>query len=436
MEEKPLLKIGIVSDSQGYGYDEDWGFDNLGKAFDILAAKRIDVLVNAGDICDYGDDDVAVRHYAKLFRDKFSTKVPEHVACLGNHDYWTHGGGRTPEDCRRDFFAALGEGPSPVKHKVVGGYDFIAVSSDSGHADESADEALLRPALERAARRDAVKPIFVVTHFHPAGTIAASRNRSDGRPSLRKILNDFPQVVSLSGHTHTPLWDERNIWQGEFTALNTSGLSYACVQAPYVGLDDDATPFANCWGPIPPVAREGIFFMYAEVFADRTVFHRYSAEDGIEIKPDAPWTVAVPYSREGATYTDARAALRNAPEFQEGSRPLFRYDAGFCYVVIDPAKHDDFVHAYRVAMTELDGAGGEVKTMCAKFIGDFYRGARHRGGRMCLRLPPNTLEAGRRYRFDVFPVETFGKEGRPITMTIAISPSYAFTNLKEIGPLE
>lgn len=425
MNEKPILKVGIISDSQGYDYPEDWGSYNLEKAFEVLADKGIDVLLNAGDIGDHGDDRTPMDYYMKLFRQHFAGKEPVQVACLGNHDFWAHLPNRTQEDCLRDFYDAIGEEPQQVVHKVIGGYDFIALNSDNTHSYDAEDCAKLRPYLEKAAARDSSKPIFLVTHYHPKNTVEASFDGC-GKPALREILNDFPQVVSFSGHSHSPLNDERCIWQGEFTAINTSGLSYGCIPE----------RCANVCGPILPFGREALFFMYMEIFEDRLEIHRYNAEDKVEIKANMLWKIDLPYSPEKAIYTAARAAGRKAPEFDPGTKLIFRYDFGFCYCVFDQAKHDDFVHFYRMVMTELGPDGEEIKKMEARYVGNFYRIDRNRDNRLVLRIPPNTLEKAKRYRIEIFPVETFGKEGKPLSLVTTIRHSYTFNNLSEIGPQE
>ena len=78
----------------------------------------------------------------------------------------------------------------------------------------------------------------------------------------------------------------------------------------------------------------------------------------------------------------------------------------------------------------------EVKKMEARYVGNFYRLERNRDKRLVLRIPPNTLEKAKRYRIDIYPVETFGKEGKPLSLTTTIRHSYTFNNLSEIGPQE
>ena len=179
--EAPILKIGIVSDSQGYDYPEDWGYSNLERAFATLAEKGIDVLLNAGDTGDHGDDDSAIAYYEGLVRKHFAAKMPAHVACMGNHDYWSHGN-RTPQECLDQFCDAIGAPRDPIVRQTVKGHDFIALSSDNEHSYDAEDCAKLRPVLEEATRRDPSKPVFVVTHFHPSDTVQGSVGGS-GRPA-------------------------------------------------------------------------------------------------------------------------------------------------------------------------------------------------------------------------------------------------------------
>ena len=46
---------------------------------------------------------------------------------------------------RRDFNAALGEPDEPIIRKVIGGYDFIAFSSDNDHSYYAEDCVRLVP---------------------------------------------------------------------------------------------------------------------------------------------------------------------------------------------------------------------------------------------------------------------------------------------------
>ena len=177
--------------------------------------------------------------------------------------------------------------------------------------------------------------------------------------------------------------------------------------------------------------------MYMEIYDDRLEIHRYNAEDGREIKPDRIWNVALPYSPEKAVYTDARKELRKAPEFETGTEVYFRIDFGYSYLIFDGAEHDDFTHFYRIDITELKDDGTTEEPMSFRFLSPtFYRLQRNQDHRQVFKVPPNTIEKGKKYRFDVYPVETFGLEGKPISLTISVPPHYTINNSTPPSPQE
>ena len=89
-----------------------------------------------------------------------------------------------------------------------------------------------------------------------------------------------------------------------------------------------------------------------------------------------------------------------------------------------------------MAITEIFPDGSEGETKSYTYISNFYRLERNQDPRQSFRLPPNSMEKGKTYRFDVYPVETFGKEGAPITVTCPTPFNYPFRNMEEIGPQE
>ena len=228
---KPLLRVAVLSDIQGYPYAEDAGMRNLERALDVLAGFHPDVVVNAGDISDTGRDAAAVAYYKKRCDARLGP-LP-HIACMGNHELAfipdELKAQRTVAAIRRDFNAVFGyPAGSRAVRRTIGGYDFVALSlSDcAGYTDDELAE--LKGLLDASVARDASKPIFVVTHYHPQNTVNDSASWWMGG-GLRRLLDGYAQVVSLSGHTHAPLQDPRSIWQGGFTAIETSTLCYGCI---------------------------------------------------------------------------------------------------------------------------------------------------------------------------------------------------------------
>lgn len=421
------MRVGIVSDIQGYPYPGDWGMENLEKAFRVLSAAKINVLMMGGDLCDGGDSHKACAYYKKLMHKYFTPSLPVHVFCDGNHEYMVKDRkDRTDQVFFDDFCKELGESNDNPHVWRVQGYYFIAVNGDTCGPHSEKIYGGLREALVEAIRHAPDKPVFVLSHFQPFGTVTGSYDPHESSTTLRQILDEFPQAVSFSAHSHRPLEDERCIWQGNFTAVNTFSLSYGCTESVYV----------NLIGPILPFARESIGFMMMEIYSDHLDIHRFKVEEAQAIKPNHIWRVDLPYNPTQARYSDARKFARTAPVFAAGTRLLMRYDYGYIYLIFDKPQHDDFTHSYTVVIQEKlrDGSYGEGRRY--PYIGDFYRLERTRDTRMVLKMPKNSLEAGKTYRFSVIPVETFGNEGAPLVGEYPIQPSYGFRNTNELYPQE
>lgn len=411
--EEPLLKIAVMSDIQGMPQAEDAGMRNLERALDVFAPLKPDVVVNAGDINDQGNDVEAVRYY-KARCDARLGRLP-HVACLGNHEigflHKENVGVRTRDVCLADFNAVFGDAPTAVVRKVIGGFDFIslAVASTSGYAAE--DLASLKAALDAAVARDARRPIFVVTHFHPLDTVNSSGSAAHDS-GLRALLNGYPQAVNLSGHTHNPLQDPRSIWQGEFTVVDTSTLCYGCVE-----MKPAAANQISC---LIPYGHESVGCLFLEVFADRMVIRRYSVRGRREIEPERRWSFALPYDPKRATYSfAARAAAEKVPDFGSEAEPTLWYDYGYVYLMFEAVRPRGSVFGYRVELVEKDGA-----TKSYFQLSDYYRLPSFRQSRVVFKAPPHAVQAGRHYRCRIFPVGFFGGEGRPCEWTFGIRRGY------------
>lgn len=404
-EQEPLLKVGILSDIQHYDQSSDWAFGNFRKALALLAEHRPDALVIAGDLVESAGHEGEFLSYRRLLKEYFGERQPRLIVCSGNHDV-TCRPAREP-DKSLDIFCRNLEIPreSPLKQSV-GGYDFITVHEECADEYSGSTLAELAAMLDESTGRAPEKPVFVITHYPPYDTMAASAVKRR-MVKLREVLNRYPQTVSLSGHTHYPLEDERAIWQREFTALTASTLSYGCLEG------EEAF---NCCNGILPFAREVVQMTVLEIYSRRMVFRRYQVEERREIKPDRRWTVDIPYDPAAARYTVDRAALREAPAFPAGAEMFLRYDYGFAYIIFDRAVHDDFTFSYRVTVAEKGADGSWRERGSVRYAAGFYRLERNRGLREFFKLPADLLKSGAVNRIEVYPVESFGKMGEPLRM--------------------
>ena len=423
---KPL-KVAVISDSQAYPTLADWGMGNLDKALSFLSGMKPDVLLMAGDLADgtmYDVYDV----YRALLEKYFSSSMPVHIGCAGNHDFWTPKGvERIPENIYREMCARIGQKHADPLHEVVGGYDFFALSDCADEKLDYSDGKLaeLEAGIRKAVERDPDKPVFVVTHFNPYETVTGSHSGSASK-KLRELFNRYPQVFSLSGHSHCPLEDERCIWQGEFTAINTSSLAYACTE----------DRCYNMCSVIVPFAREALHVLMMEIYPDHVDIHRYNVEDRREIKPDKLWRVDVPYRPENAVYSARRKEQRRAPRFAPDARGVIRYDFGYLYLIFDPAQHEDFTHFYKVKVFEKSDDGTWQLIAEERYISDFYRLAGIAGRQQVYKLPSEKIKGGSFCRVEVYPVETFGNEGDPLIVERKIPGAAKFKEGTTLCPQE
>ena len=420
--EKPLLRIAVTSDAQAINSTSCWGIANTEKAFDFLSQFKPDVVVMAGDLADRADPAVFPL-YMNLYR-KYFPHNPVHVACAGNHDFRPVGN-VAYEDLWNAFADGLQISRDNPGHQVVRGYDFITLTEE--HCDFYSAEMLskVKAELDAAVARDSGKPIFLVTHYPPRDTMIGSQTGVNARAELRTLLNNYPQVISLSGHTHRPLECETAIWQGEFTALTTATLSYACI-----GGGDKYFNVAG--GTIPPYAREVQQALLIDIFKNRVEIHRYNVHERREINPDELWVVDIPYNPATARLTQARAETAVAPEFPGNAVISMRHDFGFAYLIFTPAKHDRFVFSYIMRASVKNDDGSWTLVQETEHISDFYRYIAHRATEFVIKLPEKTFRVNKIMKFEIFPQEEFGKCGKPLVLEMLVPPEWNMTRRSKL----
>ncbi len=416
-KEESVMRVGIISDIQGNALRQDWGMYNLARAFDMLAPMNIDVLLVPGDIADRGDLEV-YRIYNELLKEKFGKNIPLQVICDGNHDFWLPKKQASAKTFS-DFCKAMGQSGANPYHVNIQGYDFVALSTFDGNRYMVKALKETDKLLKKLTAANPGKPIFVLTHFGPKNTVTGSFVH--GRTELMNIFRKYPEVVSLSGHTHIPLEDERSIWQGEFTAIQTSTVNYGCIEDKVV----------NTVNGIVPFAREVNQLLCMDIYPERLEIRRYNITDNREIAPEKRWNIALPYKPENAVYTAKRKETAETPEFADGAQMLVRYDYGFIYLIIDSASKGGFPHFYDVEIAEKDSAGNWKVRGSHRYVSNFYRLTGNKESREFFKLPPNALGKATEYRFRVYPVETFGNRGRAMEEIIYAPAEWSRTKSQD-----
>ncbi|MCJ8011534.1 hypothetical protein MUG84_07195 [Paenibacillus sp. KQZ6P-2] len=86
---------------------------------------------------------------------------------------------------------------------------------------------------------DPTKPIFAMSHYPISGTVWGSAWSSAASNSFGKFIadNNFSQVFYMSGHTQYDPTDERSLYQGAATYMDSGAASYSSYldDGPYDG---------------------------------------------------------------------------------------------------------------------------------------------------------------------------------------------------------
>lgn len=344
--ENDALRVGVISDLQLPDNTDKTThqYQSFEKTLTMLKEKGMDVLVIGGDFTDVGTKKAWTAFKEIYDRVMGDDKQPVKVFIMGNHDYWLPafadcGEIPTPAKQQRRFTKYTGE--LPYSHKIINGYHFIGWSSSDGTYDQSyRNKTRIRAELDKAVLDDPTKPIFVITHLNPMDTAYGSD--AWGNADIHDVLQDYPQVISLSGHSHYTVADERSVWQGSYTAMSTQSLDYIELEAGKFNGSVPVDAYGNRIAESTPAC------LYMLVSADRIEVQRLEANTGTPLKD--PWVISAPFGKN-FTYTDDRKAQNAAPtlpgdlhltvqnitDVNGKGQKMLSFAAG---------TDDDFVHSY------------------------------------------------------------------------------------------
>ncbi len=182
--------------------------------------NNLDAVVFSGDITDDGWFDSFAAFTATT--DAELREGTERLAVVAkSHD------GYMFSSQSLDIYSAM-TGQETDFHRVINGFHFIGVSrSDSLEQYTQEQAEWLDRELAKAVAESPEKPVFVFQHEHVLNTVyGSSKTDGWGIDHFTAVLEKYPQVIHISGHSHFPANDPRAIWQGKFTAINDGGLAY------------------------------------------------------------------------------------------------------------------------------------------------------------------------------------------------------------------
>ncbi len=358
----------------------------VAKALQGLASKtpRADAIFVVGDLTDYGRKS----QYDDL-KEIFSAHVPGNIPVyfmMGNHDHFVR-----DENGEDNYLAELGQPLHQYIH--MQGYPFITISmSRSGYDQRGMD--FLTSSLADAAAKYPGKPIFVFTHVGVINTVYGTGEKEGwGTGFFEQVLNQYPQAVVFSGHSHYPLGDPRSIHQGRFTSINDGSTTYGEIE----------TGFSE--GIHPPGYRnvtEGVIVSLKE--NGDVEIERWDTYRNEEILPQ--WTIKAPH--DGTAFTFKNRTGDKSPQFPAGEKPAVTgVETNECVVSFAQAKDDEVVHHYLIEATPADGNTG----ISATVFSQFYLNS-NMPGSLSYKMPG--LRSGTAYTVSIKAVDSYNNQSTPV----------------------
>lgn len=386
--ENDTFKVAVISDTQLPPTEEDLKnndtyLKNLKNALTVIKNNQVDMILFAGDIGDLGTR-FAFQTYVDAIDDVFGDDKPIVQTIMGNHDFWNKNASTAINHIKA--FEDITQ-QSPWTHYVVNGYHFIGASPNYGSMTSGyrITAKWLDKELKKASADSEGKPIFVMTHNQPKNTSYGSEDWGD--KTLNAVLSKYPNVIDFSGHVHYSLLDERSIWQGEYTVINTQSLSYTELEQ---GKDN---------GTVPPNA-ESTPMGYILDFSDEKIdIHRINFADGnmgYEEKKDMLWSFSLPYENNGKYAFDTRKAENKAPAISETKGTATAKDDKVI-LSFTAGTDDDFVHSYKVIIDDQT---------TKYFFSDFYNGIDNMKTTVELELEND----GSAHSYKIYAIDSWGEE--------------------------
>jgi len=308
------------------------------------AHPTLDALLLAGDVTDDGN----ATEFEKL-ENTLHTAVKSETKLLAiaakNHD-----GYHMSREDERNTIAAI-TGNDADFHVVINGYHFIGLSVSSkwlSHYDKG-QLNWLKEQLDAATAEKPNQPVFVMHHEHVKNTVYGSSSFERwGVPYFNDILEQYPQVVDFSGHSHYPLNHPNSVWQGAFTAINTGAVKSTDYTV------EDMRDIASY-----PDNRKCSTYWIVELDAANRMHLR--GMDLLAGKVLCEYTLDNPADSANRDFApEKKAAASTAPVFSEGALREVAAQSGGCTITVNNAQSTDGMPVVLYRAYAIDENGKEI----------------------------------------------------------------------------
>ena len=388
----PAVRLAIFTDT----HNEN---DVVAQAIDTAYAlfekdpvyKGIDAFFCMGDFSSIGEEK-AYRDYTATVKAHVKAQTPC-ITIHGNHEF------KNRKHYKAYFEQYFEQAPNTVTD--INGFTCIAFSGERSLTEWTFTPKSLQwlsGAIRDAEGKADGKPIFVFQHPHPWGTVYGSSVW--GNPQINAVLNGHGNVVDFSGHSHFPFSDPRSINQASYTAVGCGSLHrFELDRNGIVGQHPEGVDAAAelC---IAEADNDGSVRLRGYDLRSQRFFCDYYIDN---INDEA----AFPY-----TYKNMKAHDK-APVFPtDTGASARRDDAGEWVLSFDEAQPEEgfIVHEYQVKIRD---ESGKIR-FSTTIVNDYY--VFDEDAMAHVRLPADTLEAGKHYTAIIRAESAYHYRSEPMTL--------------------
>jgi len=260
--------------------------------------------------------------WRRIFREEIEPEA-EIIYALGNHDsidcnnidryitefssLYESGDGKNAQRMYRTDLD-LDSMRKGMRHCVCKGYHFLclAVVTDATETVE-----FLKKNLDEITAKEPDKFVFVVWHYKTPRTLLASdRQPPEAAFQIGRLLENYSQVVLITGHTHTSHNNDKAIMQTGYTSVEA-----ACVS--YIAPCWDYGEMLNMTGAIKYTASEGLLMEVDEEGNLRIGRLDYANRRTLE-----PWEIFAPKPDKShlKLYGHDRRETARVPQFADDAK--------------------------------------------------------------------------------------------------------------------
>jgi len=396
--EEPDLKIAIISDVHISGRQHQQERFKKALADSKGTAPGYDVLAIVGDLTtrgfdyEYDEFNNILKQHSILGAEKFIS--------IGNHEFFERRFGPnkelTDEDMKNRFIEkvrqidTLGGINNVYYDKWISGYHFITLGSESTNPSNwdipnirSAQYDWLEETI--AVDADPNRPIFVFLHQPIDNTVYCSEEWGARLPDdrLKKILQQYPQAILFSGHTHCLLQHPRTVFQDRFTMVNTGAVDNSYFEG----------------GIGQPDFSQGLL---VDVYKNRVEIKAREFSTGSWIQT---FEVKVPFEQ---TIEDTAP-----PFFKVGSKVNIEHGPNEEYLTWEPAADNTLVDKYVIRQI-VDQESKLLKTVYVDF---WNKGATSAPVKTTLA----GLSSGKKYHLEILAIDAWGNQSElPLKTDITV----------------